>query len=312
MTDKLFDEYRKVLDKLNLKTADDLENLVKPLIKEATQIILNQSSKKPKETSLLSHFGGQPYFEKGEKWPKSQGGNCLEFVFQIFNTGNINIPNNIKLLQFYYDFEECPCETSDDGWLVKTYENIDKDNFTIIEKPKEHEIVQYCEINYQAIKSLPIWNGIESCDKNVKMLSCVLNGEKPWEYYLKVVEKLIGEQGMKCKTYHIPTVDPLSSSDNFSIFWKVIRFFSALRYKSSSDNFSVIWKECQSFENKISQLGGHAQWLQNDDSPSNNDFQLLFQLASEDDARLLWEDVGMIYIFYNPIDKEFEFVLQCH
>ena len=284
-----FEKYKKQLDKLNLKTVKDLENLVKPLIKEATRIIPQKTSKMPKETSLLSHFGGQPYFEKGEKWPTSKDKNCLEFVFQIFNTGNIHLPDNIKLVQFYYDFEKCPWETSNDGWLVKIYESIDKDKIAVLEKPKEHTTVKYCEIQYKAIKSLPDWNGIESYDKSAEMLSCVLDEEEPWMIYQKVVETLIGNQDIKSKTYRRPMVDP----------------------QASADNFSVIWQEFQVFENKISQLGGYAYWVQNDDSPKNKDFHLLFQIASEDNAGVIWGDAGLVYVFYNPTSKKIEFVSQC-
>jgi len=197
MADELFEKYRKKLDKLNLKTIDDLENLVKPLIKEATLIITKKSSKIPKDTALTSHFGGQPYFEKGEKWPTSQDGNSLEFVFQIFNECNINLPDNIKLIQFYYDFEKCPWGTSDEGWLIKIYANIDKDNIVTIEKPKELSQVKYCEIKYETIRSLPDWDGIESYDENASMLSCVLDEDEPWKNYQNVVKKLIGEQDNK-------------------------------------------------------------------------------------------------------------------
>jgi uncharacterized protein YwqG len=193
MSDEHLEKYRKELNTLNLETVDDLERLVKPLIKEATRIIVKKSSKMPENSHTKSHFGGQPYFEKGEKWPKAKNGNYLEFVFQIYNENNIVLPENIKLIQFYYDFDAFPWNTNDDGWLVKIYTNINKENVEIIEKPKEHDKVNYCEVEYENIKSLPDWEGMENYDVNAKILSCELNEEDPWENYEKIVEKLVGE-----------------------------------------------------------------------------------------------------------------------
>jgi uncharacterized protein YwqG len=258
MADNHFENYKKELDKLNLKTVNDLEALVKPLIKDAAEIILKKKPEIPNETHLQSHFGGQPYFEKGEKWPVTKNGNSLEFVFQIFNTGNRAMPENIKLVQFYYDFEEFLWNTKEDGWLVKIYEKLDKDNAVIIKKPEEHETVNYCEIEYKAVKSLPDWEGIDSFYEHASMLSCVLDEEEPWGNYQKIAEKLIGEQEMK------------------------------------------------------SRLGGYANWVQGNENPEDKDFQLLFQIDSEENAGLMWGDTGLIYVFYNCLTKKTEFVLQCY
>jgi len=196
MANNHFERYRNELDKLNLKTKEDLENLVKPLIKDATKLVLKKTPIIPENSHLISQFGGQPYFEKDEQWPVAKNGNILDFVFQIFNEDGIKLPEHIKLIQFYYDFDENPWGTEDDGWLVKIYENIDKDNSIIIEIPEVHGIVNYCEIEYETIKSLPDWEGISSFDVNASKLSCILDEDKPWENYYKTVEKLIGEDDM--------------------------------------------------------------------------------------------------------------------
>ena len=263
MADNRFDKYKIELDKLNLKTHEDLENLVKPLIKNATKIIVKKPSEIPKGSQLKSHFGGEPYFEKGEQWPKARdsfrNGSKLEFVFQIFNEDKIMLPQNIKLIQFYYDFNgELSFDTSDGGWYVKIYENIDLENSITIEKPGEHNTVNYCEIKYKPIKSLPDWEGIYDYCINASDLSCVLDGDEPWRNYQEIVQKLVGEQRMG------------------------------------------------------SQLNGYPQWIQGSESPNKNDFELLFQIDSEENAGLMWGDCGMIYVFYNNKNKKIEFVFQCY
>ena len=159
-------------------TREELKSLLKPLIKKAAKMTLKRyiphSSfpipQIPEGTELQSHFGGQPYFEKGEQWPKAKNGNNLVFVFQVFNDGNMGLPENIKLIQFYYDFDDLtPWFTEDDGWLVKVYETLHKENYTFIKKPpeyftryfnkpdeKEDNIwIPYCEIEFKPILSLP-------------------------------------------------------------------------------------------------------------------------------------------------------------
>jgi uncharacterized protein YwqG len=171
------------------RTHEDLRNLIKPLIKNATKLILKQ---RPLETAkdlhLKSHFIGQPYFEKGEKWPTTKDGIKLNFVFQIFNDGAIALPENIKLLQFYcvgYYEDDFSYDTDSDRWLVKIYENLHKENAIIIDNPDDH--THYCEIEYKLIKSIPDDNDMDDYCKILK-LSCVVDYNTPWD-------DLVGERG---------------------------------------------------------------------------------------------------------------------
>ena len=183
-----FRKYREKLDELNLKTFADLENLIKPIARDAAKLTIKRSEmppENPKDTQLKSHFGGQPYFEKGEEWPVTKDGNRLDFVFQFFNTENKYLPENIKLIQFYYDYEKSPWFTKDEGWLIKVYEQLDKENIILIENtdlPKA-----YCEIECENIKSLPDEYDLELINKNADMLSQILDEE---DSYFKIAERL--------------------------------------------------------------------------------------------------------------------------
>jgi uncharacterized protein YwqG len=260
LKDSHFEKYRKRLDSLNLKSMQDLEKIVLPIIGPATKVVVKESSQQPENSQLLSHFGGQPYFEEGEEWIKSNNGKYMQFIFQIFNTTELELPKSIKLIQFYYDWDEFPWDTKHDGWSVKIYKELKTDKVIIIDKPTELESSKYCEIEFQAVKSLPDWQGIDLYEPNASDLSCVLNEEEPWESYQKTVEKLIGEQ----------------------------------------DNQS--------------QLGGYPQWIQGESTPKNlkgQNMKLLFQIDSEDNAELMWGDLGLIYVFYDEKTNEIEFTLQC-
>jgi len=188
------------LEELGLTTLDDLEALVKPLLLDAIRIIPKKATAL-EGSNLKSHIGGIPYFEKGEVWPKSEDGIYLQFIFQIFNDGNLGLPESIKLLQFYYaiDGEYMAFVTEDSGWHVKAYENLDSKNMVIVDKPKDEHFeewdnVEYCELGFEQIKSLPMWWSLERYSKNAFNLSCLLNEKKPYENYNKIELKLLGRK----------------------------------------------------------------------------------------------------------------------
>ena len=73
MAENHFDKYREELNKLNLETIDDLENLVKPLIRDATKINIKRQEKMPKNTQLISQFGGYAQWIQGAEITKRTG-----------------------------------------------------------------------------------------------------------------------------------------------------------------------------------------------------------------------------------------------
>ena len=256
-----FEHYKAELDALNLNTIGDLENLVRPLIRDATRMQIQKASQPPENSQLNSHFGGEPYFESGEQWPKTKSGNHLAFIFQVFNTTASALPEHIALVQFFYDWEAFPWDTEDDGWAVKVYKTLVKDKAVCLEKPRGLERSKYCEIIFKPIKTLPDWEGISVYEYNASKLSCVLDENEPWGSYRKIMTALIGKQDYQ------------------------------------------------------SQLGGYPKWVQGESTPIDehgNLMQLLFQIDSEDNAGLMWGDVGLIYVFYDEASKKSAFILQCH
>ena len=64
-----------------------------------------------------------------------------------------------------------------------------------------------------------------------------------------------------------------------------------------------------------SQLGGYPKWVQGESTPKDKNgepLKLLFQIDSEDNAGIMWGDVGLIYVFYDEELEKIEFILQCH
>lgn len=252
---------RKELNEREKASSEDMEKLLLPLVKKATKIEVQHAVSAPGNSQLLSHFGGQPYFEEGDEWFTSKSGRPMDFIFQVFNSDELVLPNSIKLVQFFYDMEEFPWDTKDDGWYVKIYETPDLEKRKTIDRPAELEEPKYCEITFKLVDSLPDWEGIDLYEKKIAKIASELNEDEPWEAYDTVVEKLIGEQDYR------------------------------------------------------SQLGGYPRWVQGESTPQNSDgenMQLLFQIDSEDNAGLMWGDVGLVYAFYDEETKRIEFSLQCH
>ncbi len=106
------DEYREELNKLGLSTKEDLQKLLKPLVLDAVKFEPLKAEIPMGKSQLISHFGGLPYFEKGESWPIVKEGwqkdMPLYFIFQIINDGKMNLPDHIKILQFFITCLETP------------------------------------------------------------------------------------------------------------------------------------------------------------------------------------------------------------
>lgn len=172
---------------------DKLKLLLQPTIKMANKILIKKQKNIDINSNLKSHFGGEPYFEIGENWPQSKAGVNLSFVFQIYISAEFGLPKNIKLIQFFYDFEEMPWSTEDDGWFVKIFEELNSEKITKCTKPTEQENINYCEIKFESIKSLPDWDGVNAKNEVVADFICKLNNDEQDEIYNEIVKELTGQ-----------------------------------------------------------------------------------------------------------------------
>ncbi|RZJ69356.1 DUF1963 domain-containing protein [Flavobacterium sp.] len=170
----------------------ELENILKTLVKPATKLVLEPATREP-DSHLTSHFGGVPYFEKGHHWPGNRAEEALTFVFQIFNDGKINLPKEIKLVQFFYDFELSPWSTEDDGWLVKIYDKLDASKVKLREGYDSGQELKYCKIKFEQVMSLPDWEGIQGWSEKAAELSAQINDDEPWEAYDLAAKKITGQ-----------------------------------------------------------------------------------------------------------------------
>ena len=171
---------------------DALKQLLRPLVKECNYLTVTKSLNSLSNSQRISHIGGIPYFETGEHWPLNKKGQPLDFIIQIVNNNRLHIPPRIKILQFYYNWEEGPWFDHEDGWLIKTYEHINADEIQEIDKPQSLPTSEFCEILFDPGLSLPDWEGLDLICRQASDLSCAIEEDEPWDKYLETMSEMIG------------------------------------------------------------------------------------------------------------------------
>jgi uncharacterized protein YwqG len=152
-----------------------LKELLAPLIRKSTVLVV-KAAENAEGSNLKSQFGGIPYFEKGEQWPANKEGKPLEFVFQIFNDGTLQMPENIKLVQFFFDFEAFPWENGADGYCIKIYERLDRDAVEVLADPCAEKEVKYCEIAFKEGKTIPDLDELEELSEEAVRIAGEADG----------------------------------------------------------------------------------------------------------------------------------------
>ncbi|WP_345048892.1 DUF1963 domain-containing protein, partial [Hymenobacter glaciei] len=188
-------QQRAELQQRGLSSMADLVNLLRPLQRPASKLTLRKARQSLDGSQLRSHYGGKPYFEKGEAWPTTQTGQPLDFIMQVVASEGACLPAGTALAQLFYSWEAFPWKTEEDGWLVKTYPTTSLEQAQLIERPPALGKPAFCDIVFTSIQSLPDWGGINEllAGADATTLAEVLNAEDPWDAYDEAVTQLLGE-----------------------------------------------------------------------------------------------------------------------
>lgn len=236
-----------------------LDQILAGLLKQATRLTPSRNDQAI-PASCEPKFGGMPYAESGDTWPRCPSCEAtLPFVAQFRADG--------ALFTFFYCFDCFPWGLTDETtgeWIVRRYPNPDMTRLVEISPGDDHDdLVSACAVDQETVRVLPDWEGIDSANASVSPLCNQINSDGPWEAY---------EAG--------------------------------LSRAEALDDYATL-------------VGGYPRFVQNEATPTCTEcgerMQFLAQIDSEDEADLMWGDVGLVYLFECPgHPQHFVLELQCH
>ena len=155
-------------------------------------------AERPATSQLLSHIGGDPYFEAGETWPTNPDtGQPLELIFQLVDLdGSMPWPFEAQVVQFYqnYHWGELPFDDGDPrDFQVKIYRCLRPGQLAQVPRPAALPAIGFSYIQAQAAPSLP--DDDELADLAPELLAlCQQLRPKNWrKAYNQAVTELAGE-----------------------------------------------------------------------------------------------------------------------
>jgi uncharacterized protein YwqG len=177
--------------------AEQLRTQLRALLRTKTLLHI-EPAERPASSQLLSHIGGDPYFEPGETWPTNpENGQPLELIFQLVNAdGALPWPFEAQVVQFYHNYYwgELPY---DDGephdFRLKTYPRLRPEQLARVPRPAALPAIGFSRIRTQAAPSLPDDDELEDLAPALQALCEQLNPDDWREAYHEAVTQLAGE-----------------------------------------------------------------------------------------------------------------------
>ena len=179
---------------MNPELAEQLRLLLRPRVK----LLLTPAAQGPADTQLLSHLGGDPYFEQGESWPVNPStGQPLEFIFQLINDGSLPLPFPARVLQYFCDYhgEEVVFDDSDpDLFAFKVYAAPNPTRQVRLPRPVALPSPEYAAIACEPGLCLPDDDELPDLSPATWQLCQQLAGTDDWdELYNAAVTEMLGE-----------------------------------------------------------------------------------------------------------------------
>ena len=248
-----------------MKLPPQLENLRKEL--EATQKLYLKIT--PSLSNKLniweSKFGGEPYFPKKLDYPKSPEGNPLILLAQINFSETLLLDNFPKegILQFYID----------------SYLNLYGMNDEDLAEQEYFRVIYFEEIDLDEKNLITDFSFLPSIDDP------------------DVILPFIGSFALKFEQKH----EPITGGD-YRLEKIIENFVSGSKEKL--DYYDLLDDYFELYEGEEHKLGGYPFFTQ-DDPRMNFDetiepYELLFQMISDDDADIIWGDMGVGNFFIQP------------
>ncbi|WP_022826132.1 DUF1963 domain-containing protein [Hymenobacter norwichensis] len=179
------------------KLAEELRTRLRALLRTKQQLLI-EPIERPVATQLLSHIGGDPYFEQGETWPTNPDtGQPLELIFQLVNPdGAMPWPFEAQVVQFYqnYHWGELPYDDGDPrDFRLKTYPVIRPELLVQVPRPAALPPIGFSYIRTQAVASLPDDDELADIAPELQELSEQIRPKNWRKAYNAAVTELAGE-----------------------------------------------------------------------------------------------------------------------
>ncbi len=176
---------------------EQLRAHLRALLRTKQQLLL-EPAERPVASQLLSHIGGDPYFEAGETWPTNPDtGQPLELIFQLVNPdGTMPWPFEAQVVQFYHNYYwgELPYDDSEPcDFRLKTYPRLRPERLAQVPRPAALPPIGFSHIRTQAAASLPDDDELADIAPDLQGLCERLNPEDWREAYHAAVTELAGE-----------------------------------------------------------------------------------------------------------------------
>ena len=161
-------------------------------------LLLPTPTERPAASQLLSHIGGDPYFEADESWPTNpETGQPLELIFQLVSLDDTPPwPFAAQVVQFYHNYHwgELPFDNSYPvDFQVKTYPRICPERQVRLPRPAALPVLAFTALRTQPAPSLPDDDELADLAPEVQALCEQLRPEDWRRAYQEAVTELAGE-----------------------------------------------------------------------------------------------------------------------
>ena len=177
-----------------------LDQQLQQLLIQKTMLRVVPGERPPISSQLMSHIGGDPYFEADEEWPVNpETGQPLELIFQLVSESNSIWPFPAQVVQFYHNYYEgdLPFDESEpEDYRIKIYPAVQPEKQVLLPRPAALPSIGFSHIELHSEPALPDDDELEYISSKTLAICRQLAPEKWQSVYNEAVEALIGEQNL--------------------------------------------------------------------------------------------------------------------
>ncbi len=216
-----------------------LDEILKLFIKPAWQLQLSKSSSATAATDV-SKFGGLPYAQKHEVWPR-----CPTCLNELNFVAQLKYPGETALQTFFYCFECFPWESTDETrgqWLVRSYPVATMADYVAIHPAESGEYqMAACSCTAHPVHVLPDYQDLEALSPLAYALCEKIDAEAAYEVYEAAIARLACLEDFATLLGGYPKWVQNESVQTCNICQRKMEFFAQIDSESAAD---LMWGDC--------------------------------------------------------------------